>query len=290
MWTHIHPYLEYDGTANTVERTARVGLWRAINLGRLVLLTGSGVSMPYEKPTWRVALAKFVLATVDCYHERWLAGRGQIPPQRRPQRPTQLFAQLATLCKFKPDEKPAKADLVNLDHGTLEVALELCERLLGEIDSASPPPPNAMGAQDTVRVAFGRDYRVTPSPPPADERDSLDVLLSAMRSRRVLTTNYDVEIERTVAETVPEDDLARLIAPAGEGAEEEAPLPRRIERVPALGRSIVSNSLDAGNVGDLLNFAAYSRRHAMQVFHLHGRWDQHKDIVLTPNVWNGMQN
>ncbi|MEO0992038.1 MAG: hypothetical protein AAFX00_13970, partial [Pseudomonadota bacterium] len=53
MWTHLKPYLKEELTTASISRHARVALYRALNLRRLIAMTGSGVTRAFGMPDWK---------------------------------------------------------------------------------------------------------------------------------------------------------------------------------------------------------------------------------------------
>lgn len=53
MWTHKRPYQISRLTRKSIHYHGAVGLYRALNIGRLVAFVGSGVTVAYGRPTWQ---------------------------------------------------------------------------------------------------------------------------------------------------------------------------------------------------------------------------------------------
>ena len=52
MWTHIHPQINSELTKNSIAYEGRLGLYRALNIGELIVMAGSGVTRLFGYPTW----------------------------------------------------------------------------------------------------------------------------------------------------------------------------------------------------------------------------------------------
>ncbi len=110
-----------------------------------------------------------------------------------------------------------------------------------------------------------------------------DVLTRELKVGRIATLNYDVQIERAVLRRtgnlpgVDTDGFADLC----KDWKTDRPHTKRLVMENLLERGAVSITLGQGNVGDIVNFSAYSRQFGHQVLHLHGRFDDAENIVLT---------
>ncbi|MBY5933107.1 SIR2 family protein [Tateyamaria omphalii] len=308
MWTHLQPYLPNDRRAETIRRKARIGLWRAINMRRLILLVGSGATISLGQQSWNQTLIHFIALTTRQFAENGMSSRdeqrnedGSTTFTRFPVRQIRLFDQIMELCgtedvkHYSLGSSDAAKDMVrgrlakleaqgDLDTDSLRIALDLCEELLNVMDEVEPQPIHVA----KVRAEFAKSFHSRDHPWENLDIDNNPVgrILKHTRSRRILTTNYDAEFERFLYEsnlrsepgTTAHLQFKRLPKYDTENSE---PNPRRISVSSSLRRKISSTSIDAGNVGDLVNFAAYSRSELYQIFHLHGRLDHPMDMVVS---------
>jgi len=63
MWTHLQPHVDETLTADSIQRHARLSIYRAINMGRIVAMAGSGITRAYGLPSWDSLGAFLVHAT-----------------------------------------------------------------------------------------------------------------------------------------------------------------------------------------------------------------------------------
>lgn len=123
-------------------------------------------------------------------------------------------------------------------------------------------------------------------------------LIADLRINRLLTLNYDTQIEQEFEQLfrtsqweqdqspgkgfLEKSDFEKLCSAPEDKPETKAlNLPARVEHSDGTSRSVLSVSMNAGNIGELVNFALQPRQFVGQVFHLHGRFDRPKDLVLT---------
>ncbi len=310
MWTHLVPYLGDDKTAATIHRVARIGLWRAINLGRLIILAGSGVTRYHEHISWQQSLKEFIKLTLDEFHnpthQQDTNNPLLTPPEQR-----DIKDQILMLC-LKDQTQPVNElfcmegminiDKINAPDEQLFVAIDLCEELLARMGKGKAGRSRLKKVREEFASLFktkkNKSEKLGGSEPGKSKlkdigTDPIEAIFECTRTRRILTTNYDVEFEKWLYEdgrlvNAEEEELRVFEKLTGlkadcDTGETDGELPRKITVQNALSKPIISSSLDASNVGDLLNFASYSRNHEAQIFHLHGRCDRPQDLVVTQN-------
>lgn len=339
MWTHLQPYLDENGTSSSIQRQARVGLWRAINLGSLIVFAGSGVTRGNGQPSWRGILVDFIDQTLQEFqfqYPTFLEKNQTEAPKDTIISQTEIADQILLLCGLarsdlkKRTEQPLISEHMvssSIRDETLFSALDLCEELLASLTHHS----ETRDALALVRTRFAKRFAVQMADTdPAAKTQTLSIqdpdrnligsIFRNTGTKRILTTNYDVEFEawlyqnRVSAAASPSEksdftslvshtqsgpteqqrtDFNKFLETLGDDDEKKAELklafegqntssgPRRIEISTALNKAIVSSSLNSSNIGDLLNFASYSRSYEAQVFHLHGRFDHPDDMVVT---------
>ncbi len=145
MWTHLQPYLEDDFTSNTIERTARVSLYRALNLRRLIVFTGSGTSRAYCHPSWDELATIFLQETAQQYSQATDA-----EPKRSGFRTSGLRAQIWELLdpkgweelnpKNREKKKFPPIDLERIAQVDKNALFTLCENILERL-----PPDQQIG-------------------------------------------------------------------------------------------------------------------------------------------------
>lgn len=113
--------------------------------------------------------------------------------------------------------------------------------------------------------------------------DISDVLTRELKVARIATLNYDVQIERSVLRqtgNLPGVDTEGFVDLCKDW-ETKRPHTKRLIMENLLQRGAVSITLGPENVGDIVNFSAYSRQYGNQILHLHGRFDDAENLVLT---------
>ena len=119
--------------------------------------------------------------------------------------------------------------------------------------------------------------------PPSNIIDPLTEIYQGLGIKRYLTLNYDIEIERMLATHLAnEDDESHkefcefLNSPVNM----DIPLQER-ELRNGLQQAIRTSSIGKDNLGDLFTFGAFSSAFQASVFHLHGRVDDPKNMIIT---------
>lgn len=308
MWTHLQPYLPNDRRASTISRKARIGLWRAINLRRLILLVGSGATISLGQKSWNGVIIEFIALTVDQFAKKINKDDSEdgVPAiNRAPGRQIRLFDQIMELCGTEEEckfygldgdgatrtaiceallEKEARGDL---DQNALRTALDLCEELLRVMDEDEAEPHHF----SDVRKEFAKLFHSTAEDiVELEQGDPIEQIINHTKSRRILTTNYDAEFERFLFKhwlsSEPKTHAHKAFESLPYHTKEnvtETERQRKISVSSPLRPSISSTSINTENVGDLVNFASYSRTEQYQVFHLHGRLDRPLEMVVSKN-------
>ncbi len=275
MWTYKRPYHSEELTKEYIEERGTVALSRALSIGRVIGFVASGATVGYGQPDWN-ALVKEAKRLADD-----AVGNGSKRMNGAARTAQNRLKQLEI------DET------LTDDHMH---SLGLAERLAAEVGQ-SEQFRDGLGAffasNRTIRTQESKPERVK-SVGVNRKSEPLRRLISDLRINRLLTLNYDTEIEeefrrmfRTSGapsnETValaasPASDFERLCSSEFETARG---LPARVEYSDGTTRSVLSVSMNASNIGELVNFAVQPLQFVGQVFHLHGRFDQPQDMVLT---------
>lgn len=118
---------------------------------------------------------------------------------------------------------------------------------------------------------------------PECERDIAKVLMSELGVSRFVTLNYDVQIERQILkdQRLAEHDEAEAFLDLCEVTETKRPHQKRLVIQSGVEKGAISATLDHNNIAEIVNFSAYSKRYARQVMHLHGRYDDPENLILT---------
>ncbi len=109
-------------------------------------------------------------------------------------------------------------------------------------------------------------------------------LLNELGIERILTTNYDLEFERAMMLNDGED--ANEYLGLGEGKCPKYPVivdqqTHKLSRILPGGQSVVSDVFMRERTDRLIEFAVGSPEYEGQIFHLHGRADQPKSMVIS---------
>ncbi len=150
--------------------------------------------------------------------------------------------------------------------------------MMGEIDP-SEPLFQAIGPDEgSVVGGLGPQH-----PTGARDLNIVEALLDELKVTRIATLNYDVQLERQVFQLL--GDSTGADKDAFEDLCKDKQTPRHhVKRLVidnAVEKGATSITMSAGNTGDTVNFAAYPRRFRYQILHLHGRFDDPTNMVVT---------
>lgn len=352
LWTHLHPYFDETLTAASLDRTARVALWRAINLRRLVVVTGSGTTSPYGFPSWANLAELFLCATEKELSEVVKNARGGLFPFKNQNEVRLLVGQLNELCNHEPTEPDDLGTTISDEIADklkdLTLIMDLCEELLSKLPDNNDGTTRSERARRTFARIFKRDgfslpqarfnllfpedvqsvgtsvdpsktdsspkshflhddrylsilYKVlngsaledargdlgeASDPGTSDVRtfpDPVSEILSCLETRRVATLNFDIELERRILRSLQAEadptamDFRKLCAPE----DTDYNLPSEVHIESGTRKGAISATINRDNVGELINFASFSRIYDYHVYHLHGRADDPSNMVLT---------
>jgi tetratricopeptide (TPR) repeat protein len=251
-------------TRTSIARHARIGLYRALNIGNIIAFVGSGATVRFGRPTWR----ELVLRAYE--HTRKLAEAPRLAAANQT-----LREDLKELL----DTVHALAANKAMPGETLKLLAETCENIVRRIDESSR---GGQMADPTAHEKLREHLREAIAQPRQDreERLAIDPIHDAFELlgiRRFLTINYDLEIERFLQER--RGFRGRAVGPSfddllGSGTSSQTRiLDYRVTATDALGRTAFSKTLRDESVGELVTFACMPRGGDPQVFHLHGRAD-----------------
>lgn len=265
MWTYKRPYHHEELTKSYIENRGKLALSRALSIGRVVGFVGSGATMGYGQASWD--------GLVDEAHEEAKRLKENTSSGGAANTAIKRLKKLNDIGKLKDDHVHS---------------LGLAERVAIET-----------GKEDYFRDRIGAFFsknRVEPQKEVSEgiERKAqpLRRIISDLRVTRLLTLNYDSEIEEEFYRMFRTSKAGDSSRPYGlelsdfeklrGGSFEDAKgLPARVEHTDGTTRSVLSVSMNAHNIGELINFALQPMQYVGQVFHLHGRFDKPKDMVLT---------
>lgn len=284
VWTYKTPYTPDEKTRPYIERRGRLALSRALNVGRVVGFVASGATTGYGQMAWSDLVSQLVVLALG------------LPDKDRLKEDRALKAAHETLKRFKKNGQIGRdathilglaanlASLAGKNQEFRERAAKLFSKTRSQEDREKPSDAD-----------FDLEQRANP----------LRSLISDLRLSRLLTLNYDAEIEeefrrlyrtsgtsRTdiLPRDIKQDDDDQRPEPESAfdilcGGQEKfgraLDLPRRVEYSDGTSRSVLSVSMSGDNISDLVNFALHPRQFVGQVVHLHGRFDKPSDMVLT---------
>lgn len=109
-------------------------------------------------------------------------------------------------------------------------------------------------------------------------------LFDTLKFRRVITLNYDVQLERYLASRLTDSRL-KSHKPFQTLCSKSTAYPSSssVEVIDGTRRYASSITITPKKIGSLINFSAYSRAFDYQICHLHGRLDDPKNLVITEN-------
>lgn len=134
MWTHLHPFLEASFTEEAIQHRARISLYRALNLGRLIAFTGSGTTVSFGMPSWQELGREFVKATDQQLREAAEAGGQDLwtLERKRPQlEQLRRMLGLARNAQAWWSLLPEGEEQITI--GESSIIIELCEAILTDL-------------------------------------------------------------------------------------------------------------------------------------------------------------
>ncbi len=294
MWTFKHPYTPEEQSRAYIENRGRQALSRALNIGRVVGFVASGATMGYGHPSWREFVKHAVKSALEIAaqspHTRSGATRSAIAGLKR----------LSEDGSFASNSTQALGLAESLARmvGKHDEFREAMARLFSDTRNQHRDSKNGRAAHGmkVSQVLVDAGFSCSAEP--------LRALVSDLRISRLLTLNYDCEIEeefhrlyRTTgtSRTLKKPRVYEMNGGVRETPEPESAfdvlcngqfqraldLPRRVEYTDGTSRSVLSVSMSGENIADLVNFAVQPRQYMGQVVHLHGRFDKPQDMVVT---------
>ena len=311
MWTYKTPYSSEEQNKKYIEKRGRLELSRALNIGRVIGFVASGATAGYGQMSWSSLVSQAVEKAIEFGEDREVRKSGALNSTiatlkrfkkegRVNQNATQVLGLAENLAHLAGREKEFRAFVANLFSG-------------GRDTKESPDPTDAAKPQDPSDKSAEKLLEESNF---AQKSQPLRRLISDLRVNRLLTLNYDAEIEKEFRrlfrtsgtsrrlkgrvlldsirtpeeqEQKPDEDL-KAVKQAPESDFDALcsgdplrvyDLPRRIEYTDGSSRSVLSVSMNGSNTADLVNFSLQPRQFMGQVVHLHGRYDKPEDIVLT---------
>jgi len=172
LFTHLHPELVRENTATSIRRKSLISIWRAINLKRLVVFTGSGTSSVYGLPAWNELPHTYadcvnaqITAAIETERERY-CGQAQTLRMRAEDLRQRILPTLDQINAITCDQKTP--DTVGADaryqirfskpyRGDVLTFFALCDEILDRL-----PDDEDMGLTRRVkaRAALGQTVRV----------------------------------------------------------------------------------------------------------------------------------
>lgn len=317
MYTYLQPYAPPELTKEHINKRGRLGLYRALNVGRVVAFLGSGATAAYGRPSWKGLVVAAMGAIKEIEDKSPAGGEKDTVAYRDQKRVFDRLHERIMQGAQSPDTLilalGVTEHLASLLDGTDVVRKTIANNLKAGREQAIDKTINTINAiVDSREDPSHLVDRAGPQP------SSVRVLMEALGVQRFLTLNYDVEIEREFARilrisnkrterddgrgTSTGESFRKLIDPpetgrgkyqgggsdvskrSGNDEQEAIAVPASDSLVgfaDGLGRSVLSVNLGSDNIGELVNFALMPKRYEAQVFHLHGRFDDPETMVLT---------
>jgi len=115
--------------------------------------------------------------------------------------------------------------------------------------------------------------------------DPIKTIIDKLGINRLVTLNYDTELEKYFLKSKGyyEKENDHLLNNGGDTKVENIAI-----RSNGFGAKLTSVSLEKDLVGRLINFAAASKHNDSYIFHLHGRGDSAKDLILTEKDYQNL--
>jgi hypothetical protein len=213
MWTHSRPYKRSTLTKNSIRYHGRIGLCRALNIGRVVGFIGSGVTVAYGRPTWHQLVDAAYEYICDYYVGReegpngpeiigfsvWVSSADKKPAEQEAYGLEELWGTLET---FKLGGAQGTSDQAPGER--LKIILELCENLAHSMDAFArrlgKRTYHAMGLRHHICQLLWQTAEEERRAGQDVSHDPVRQIYDELQIRRLLTVNYDVEIERFLRE------------------------------------------------------------------------------------------
>jgi tetratricopeptide (TPR) repeat protein len=277
MWTHRSPYRSSSLTVESIQYHGELGLFRALNIGRLVAFVGSGLSIPYGRKNWKE------LVDDACNYTNTQLSQIQTYPNISLVKGQPLHDLKCTLDILTNDSTASSCDD---ETDLLKIRMEVCENIARRMDIECPPP----GADETWVGKFRKTLMSSISLKETDPvNDPIDLIYNQLRVKRFLAVNYDVALEAYLVDkrgfaTVGAGPQLEALVKAEKGLDSPLtshPVHPKYRVEDSMGRSAISVTLRDNSIGTLVGFASLASAHRAQIFHLHGRRDDTENLIVT---------
>jgi len=241
--------------AAKLEQRTMVEFARALRTGRVIAFTGSLTTIDRGYPKWRDFAAHcfdFAFGDLDKFEEA--NARADV-----------LTKNKEILATFKETLKREDFDV--------RVAFSVIGEIMDIVGRYSSRALSNLNEKIANEIFLKRERPVKPN-------SVLDCLLTKLDIDRILTLNYDFEVELAIAQDrgAKGSTVAKL---NHAGIRQDDPATHKIVlRMPG-GRSLVSDVFLRERTDRLIEFAVGSAEHEYHVMHLHGRADRHETMVVS---------
>lgn len=150
-----------------------------------------------------------------------------------------------------------------------------------EIDPASLlSDPDSGSFRDSLKYLFKNTYRFRDCGHPPETAETIAMIVDGLGIKRLLTLNYDTELERYFRKHWQFDLGEGYFISATRRRDTKNP-EEAVRARDGIGGRLHSVTLNEGNVGRLVEFSALASHHDPYILHLHGRADAVDDLIVT---------
>ncbi|POF34743.1 SIR2 family protein [Roseibium marinum] len=180
MWTHRHPYRNFELTPEYIQERGQLTLSRALNVRRVIGFVGSGATAAYGRPSWRTLVDKAVRIARQGGTKRVVDPVGEALEA--------AIEQFGTPQNAKPD------DLVVM----LALAENLARKRNRTAEFRQAIAAELVKSREDARMETDEALKWPEDGPHAlkTRAEPIQTMLRDLKVCRFLTLNYDVEIER----------------------------------------------------------------------------------------------
>ncbi|MCF6199611.1 MAG: SIR2 family protein [Hyphomicrobiaceae bacterium] len=273
MWTHKRPFRRPKLTLESIEGQGKIYLYRSLNIKRVIGIIGSGVSSGYGLPSWAEMTTDVIIKTKDILKE-YNNNSNQKKQKELPQ----------YLNDYNQETYISANEAISILETCRQIVMDIELENTGQ-DKDKDKDKDKLQTEITTKIKMASD-KVTKKELGDSDKSPIKAIFEELRIRRFLTLNYDVLIEKYLQECQKfecddrgQHGFEKLFnPPSGLG---DTNLDLRLKAYNSLGRTALSICMDPETIGDLINFSSFPFAHEAQIYHLHGRVDHPKSLIVT---------